>query len=77
MLAFKKKNINFIIYFALLAFFGVIIIISLIKKFKSVEGYTNSATQYAQAASNGAVNTGSTSNSNVKQLNLAISPGQF
>ena len=73
MLAFKKKNINLIIYFALLAFFGVIIIISLVKNVKNVEGYTDSATQYAQSVSN----TGSTSNSDVKQLNIAISPGQF
>ncbi len=72
MLGFKKKNINFIIYFALLAFFGIIIIMSLLKKFNKFEGYTDSTNQYANAATSNQVDS-----SNVKQLSLAKSPGQF
>jgi hypothetical protein len=68
MLGFKKKNINFIIYFALLAFFGIIIIMSLLKRFNKIEGYTDSAN---------AVASNQVDSSNVKQLSLAKSPGQF
>jgi len=72
---FKKKNINFIIYFLLLAFFGIIIVISLFKKFYRIEGYTDAATQYAAAVASGA--SYPAGGNTVKQLNLTKSPGQF
>jgi len=77
MLGFKKGYINNIIYCLLLAFFGIIILLGLLKKFSIIEGYEDSNTRYAHAVESGAIQAHNSPSNDVAQVNIAVSPGPF